>query len=32
MNILIPCPHCGPRPVQEFIHGEVPGRAGLDHR
>jgi sarcosine oxidase subunit delta len=23
MNILIPCPHCGPRPVQEFIHGEV---------
>lgn len=24
MNILIPCPHCGPRPVQEFIHGEVP--------
>ena len=24
MNILIPCPHRGPRPVQEFIHGEVP--------
>lgn len=24
MNIRIPCPHCGPRPIQEFIYGEVP--------
>ena len=24
MNISIPCPHCGPRPIQEFIHGEIP--------
>ena len=24
MNIPIPCPHCGPRPIQEFIHGEIP--------
>ncbi|MEY3285101.1 MAG: sarcosine oxidase, delta subunit SoxD [Acidobacteriota bacterium] len=24
MNITIPCPHCGPRPIQEFIHGEIP--------
>lgn len=24
MNIPIPCPHCGLRPIQEFIHGEIP--------
>ncbi len=24
MNIRIPCPHCGPRPIQEFVHGEIP--------
>jgi len=24
MNISIPCPHCGQRPIQEFIHGEIP--------
>lgn len=24
MNILIPCPHCGPRPIQEFVYGEIP--------
>ncbi|MDJ0754627.1 MAG: sarcosine oxidase subunit delta [Ardenticatenaceae bacterium] len=24
MSILIPCPHCGPRPVEEFVYGEVP--------
>lgn len=24
MNIRIPCPHCGPRPIQEFIYGEIP--------
>ncbi|MBX3010457.1 MAG: sarcosine oxidase subunit delta [Caldilineaceae bacterium] len=24
MNISIPCPHCGPRPLQEFIYGEIP--------
>ncbi len=21
---MIPCPHCGPRPVTEFVYGEVP--------
>lgn len=24
MNIHLPCPHCGPRPIQEFIYGEIP--------
>ena len=24
MNINIPCPHCGPRPIQEFMYGEIP--------
>lgn len=24
MSILIPCPHCGPRPIQEFMYGEIP--------
>jgi heterotetrameric sarcosine oxidase delta subunit len=24
MNIFIPCPHCGPRPLQEFVYGEIP--------
>lgn len=24
MSILIPCPNCGPRPVEEFAFGEVP--------
>lgn len=24
MSISIPCPHCGPRPVEEFVYGEIP--------
>ena len=24
MNIYIPCPHCGRRPIQEFVYGEIP--------
>ena len=24
MSIQIPCPHCGERPLEEFVHGEVP--------
>ncbi|MEZ4868885.1 MAG: sarcosine oxidase subunit delta [Caldilineaceae bacterium] len=24
MSIQLPCPHCGPRPLEEFIYGEVP--------
>lgn len=24
MNIRIPCPHCGSRPIQEFLYGEIP--------
>lgn len=24
MSILIPCPNCGPRPVEEFSFGEIP--------
>ncbi len=24
MSIQIPCAHCGNRPVQEFIYGEIP--------
>jgi len=23
MSLKIPCPHCGPRPVHEFMYGEV---------
>lgn len=24
MSLQIPCPSCGRRPVEEFVHGEVP--------
>ncbi|MGV2437308.1 MAG UNVERIFIED_CONTAM: sarcosine oxidase subunit delta [Anaerolineae bacterium] len=24
MSLSIPCPHCGERPVNEFIYGEIP--------
>ena len=24
MSLIIPCPHCGARPVQEFVYGEIP--------
>ena len=24
MSILIPCPNCGPRPIEEFAYGEIP--------
>lgn len=24
MNIQIPCPNCGARPIQEFVYGEIP--------
>ena len=24
MSIRIPCPHCGERPLQEFVLGEIP--------
>lgn len=24
MSIQIPCPHCGSRPIQEFVYGEIP--------
>lgn len=24
MSLIIPCPHCGPRPVTEFVYGELP--------
>lgn len=24
MALLVPCPRCGPRPVDEFIHAEMP--------
>ena len=23
MSIRIPCPHCGGRPLEEFLHGEL---------
>ena len=23
MSIRIPCPNCGPRPIQEFVYGEI---------
>lgn len=24
MSLVIECPHCGRRPLEEFLHGEVP--------
>ncbi|MEZ4631735.1 MAG: hypothetical protein R2880_13685 [Deinococcales bacterium] len=24
MSIHIPCPHCGKRPIEEFLYGEIP--------
>ncbi len=24
MSLQLTCPHCGPRPVEEFVYGEVP--------
>ena len=31
MSILIPCHHCGPQPVEEFVFGEIlEPPAGLD--
>lgn len=24
MSLVIDCPHCGPRPLEEFAHGEIP--------
>ena len=31
MSLMIPCEHCGARPVGEFAYGEVPDvPAGLD--
>lgn len=24
MSILIDCPNCGKRPLEEFLHGEIP--------
>ena len=36
MSIQIRCPHCGPRPLEEFQHGEIPlvpdSIKGLDDR
>jgi heterotetrameric sarcosine oxidase delta subunit len=36
MSLMIPCPHCGLRPVTEFVYGEVPevsdGITDLDAR
>jgi len=23
MSIRIPCPNCGPRPIEEFVYGEI---------
>jgi heterotetrameric sarcosine oxidase delta subunit len=23
MSLRLPCPHCGPRPIEEFVYGEV---------
>lgn len=23
MSLLLPCPHCGPRPVAEYVYGEI---------
>ena len=27
MSFPIPCPHCGSRPLEEFVHAEVPNVA-----
>lgn len=24
MSLRIPCRHCGPRPIEEFLYGEIP--------
>ncbi len=24
MSLLLPCPHCGPRPLEEFAYAEIP--------
>lgn len=24
MSLTLPCPNCGPRPVEEFVYGEIP--------
>ena len=24
MSLMIPCKFCGPRPVEEFVHAEIP--------
>jgi heterotetrameric sarcosine oxidase delta subunit len=24
MSLKIPCPHCGERPIEEFMYGEIP--------
>ena len=24
MSLRIPCPHCGPRSIEEWVHGEIP--------
>jgi heterotetrameric sarcosine oxidase delta subunit len=24
MSMMIPCPHCGERPAEEFVYGEIP--------
>jgi sarcosine oxidase subunit delta len=23
LSLLLPCPHCGQRPLEEFLHGEI---------
>ena len=28
MSIQISCPHCGPRPIEEFLFGEIPVTPG----
>lgn len=24
MSLRVPCPHCGPRSIEEWVHGEIP--------
>jgi heterotetrameric sarcosine oxidase delta subunit len=24
VSLLLPCPHCGERPLEEFLYGEIP--------
>lgn len=24
MSMRVPCPHCGPRSIEEWVHGEIP--------